>query len=116
MRLQQIFVNLIGNSLKFSEHGKIAVRIKLDKKSGNIVTLIMEVEDEGIGISKEKHKTIFEPFNQLGDPLTSKYGGTGLGLSIARRLVEMMNGEMGLASELGKGSKFYFTVDLQLPE
>ncbi|HYV94860.1 MAG TPA: PAS domain S-box protein [Chitinophagales bacterium] len=116
MRLQQIFVNLIGNAVKFSEHGKIVARIKREGKTGNVVRLIIEVEDEGIGISKEKYRTIFEPFTQLGDPFTSKYGGTGLGLSIARRLVEMMHGEMGVDSEPGKGSKFYFTVEMQVPE
>lgn len=115
LRLQQIFVNLIGNAIKFSEHGKISVRLKLKEKLNDRIVLAAEVEDEGIGIAEEKHEAIFEPFNQLGDPLTTKYGGTGLGLSIARRLVEMMEGEIDLESESGKGSKFYFTVQLQVP-
>ncbi len=116
MRLQQVFVNIIGNAIKFSEHGKIVTDIKLSGKKKDSVTLLVEIEDEGIGISKEKHEAIFEPFNQLSDPFTTKYGGTGLGLSISKRLVQMMDGDIGLESEPGKGSKFHFTVQMQLPE
>lgn len=115
MRLQQIFINLIGNALKFSEQGQISAGVRIKEKHKDHLILLAEIEDQGIGISKDKHEKIFEPFNQIGDPLTTKYRGTGLGLSIARHLVEMMSGKLGVDSEPGKGSKFYFTFKLQLP-
>jgi len=115
MRLQQIFVNIIGNAVKFSDHGTVEVRLKRQNSGDEKVILYAEVKDEGIGIPKDRQEAIFEAFHQLGDPYTSKYGGTGLGLSITKRLISMMDGTIGVDSEPGKGSLFHFTVDLGLP-
>jgi PAS domain S-box-containing protein len=110
MRFQQVMVNLIGNAVKFSKDGDIRINAKLQGIDDNRVTILTEVIDEGIGIEKEKHEVIFEPFSQIEHLLTRKYGGTGLGLSIAKKLVNMMHGDIGVESEPGKGSRFYFTV------
>jgi len=96
--------------VKFSKDGEIKINAKLQGIDDNRVTILTEVIDEGIGIEKEKHKVIFEPFSQIEHLLTRKYGGTGLGLSIAKKLVNMMHGDIGVESEPGKGSRFYFTV------
>ncbi len=116
LRLRQIFVNLLSNAVKFSSKGKVNVRVKLRKVVDKKAYIFVEIEDKGIGIPKDKLESIFVAFNQIGDPYTSKYGGTGLGLSIAKRLVNLMKGEIGVESEPKKGSKFFFTVCLQLPE
>ncbi|MCY7410230.1 MAG: PAS domain S-box protein, partial [Chitinophagales bacterium] len=113
-RLQQIFVNLLGNAIKFSRNGKVNVNVKLKESAENLAKLYIEIEDKGIGIPADKHESIFEAFNQLGDPYTSKFGGTGLGLSIARRLVNLMGGEISVRSELGKGSVFFFTASFKI--
>jgi PAS domain S-box-containing protein len=114
MRLRQVFVNLIGNSVKFSKNGTIRVHSLCKHFLDKTLTIYTEVTDEGIGIEKEKQNLIFEPFNQIDDPLTRQYGGTGLGLSIAKKLVNMMHGEIGVDSEPGKGSKFHFTVQMNI--
>jgi PAS domain S-box-containing protein len=115
MRLQQVFVNLIGNAVKFSDHGTISVSLSLGAKSAGSAVINAEVADEGIGIPKDRLESIFEAFHQVSDPRTSKYGGTGLGLSITRKLLEMMHGSIGVESEQGKGSRFSFDVKLGLP-
>jgi signal transduction histidine kinase len=79
------------------------------------LTIYTEVIDEGIGIEKEKQNIIFDAFNQIDNPLTRKYGGTGLGLPIAKKLITMMYGEIGVESEPGKGSKFHFTIQVNVP-
>jgi signal transduction histidine kinase/CheY-like chemotaxis protein/HPt (histidine-containing phosphotransfer) domain-containing protein len=124
-RLRQIIVNLVGNSLKFTESGEISVIVeKVDEKedktapdrlpAGHSIFLRFAVRDTGIGIPKDKFGTIFESFTQLDGSYTRKYGGTGLGLSISRQLVQLMGGHIDCESEEGKGSVFYFTIPFRL--
>jgi len=115
-RLRQILLNLIGNALKFTEQGEILVKMSLplvdvwdDKKP----LVKFEVIDPGIGISIEQQKKLFTSFSQADGSTTRKYGGTGLGLSICKRLVELMNGEIGVNSELGDGATFWFTIQCE---
>ena len=104
-RLQQSLINLIGNALKFTETGHVYVRVSTEKKD-NLMHIRFDVEDTGIGIPLERQEEIFELFAQ-GDMTTSrKYGGTGLGLTITRQLARLLNGELTLTSEPGKGSTF----------
>lgn len=115
-RLSQILLNLLSNAIKFTEKGKISIRVR--RLSGNeSIMLRFEIEDTGIGISKDAQERIFEDFFQANPSTTRKYGGTGLGLSICKRLVEMMSGEIGVVSEVGRGSMFWFTstFDNSLP-
>lgn len=111
-RLRQILLNLIGNAIKFTDKGKISIRIKKESTEEDALYIRFEVEDTGIGIPEEKQKLLFSPFTQLDSSTTRKRGGTGLGLAISRQLVELMNGEIGVASEESKGSTFYFTAKL----
>ncbi|TGM55954.1 response regulator [Leptospira biflexa] len=106
-RIQQILINLIGNAMKFTEIGKIYVDASLsnDQKS-----LCLTVEDTGIGIPNEKLNSIFESFTQVDSSTTRRYGGTGLGLTITKKLILMMNGEISVQSQLGKGSKFILNI------
>ena len=117
-RLRQILLNLIGNALKFTEQGQIVVKVSLpvvDEWDVKKPIIKFEVVDTGIGISKEQQKNLFRSFSQADGSTTRKYGGTGLGLSICRRLVELMNGEIGVNSELSKGATFWFTIQTEEP-
>jgi signal transduction histidine kinase/ActR/RegA family two-component response regulator len=109
-RLRQILLNLVGNALKFTEHGRVEVRARQASADAERVELEVEIEDTGIGVSPERQQAIFEPFVQADGSTTRRFGGTGLGLTIARRLVEEMGGEIGLASAPGLGSTFRFTA------
>ncbi len=109
-RLRQILVNLAGNSIKFTEHGEIVVRIAEEFRVDERILLHFSVTDTGIGIPFEKQAEIFQPFTQVDGSTTRKYGGTGLGLTITRQLVEIMGGRIWLESEPGKGSTFHFTA------
>ena len=114
LKLSQIFINLIGNSLKFTQNGDVVVRVSKINKKDNKVTLRFEIEDNGVGISKKKQKSIFESFSQASLQINRKFGGTGLGLSIVKNLLELMGSRIQLDSELGKGSKFWFDLVLEV--
>jgi PAS domain S-box-containing protein len=114
-RLRQVLVNLVGNAIKFTHLGQVAVDVTCDASSDHIAKLLFKVSDTGIGIPAEKHALIFEPFTQSDGSSTRKYGGTGLGLSVCKRLVELMGGKIWLESAAGRGSTFYFTVPFGLP-
>lgn len=111
LKLSQILINLISNSIKFTEDGNIWVRIKETDRTPQKVTIFFEVEDTGDGISKKKQNVIFESFSQGSLQINRKYGGTGLGLSIVKNLLELMGSKIHLESKLGEGSKFWFSLD-----
>ncbi|HEX2900495.1 MAG TPA: response regulator [Bacteroidia bacterium] len=114
-RLKQVLINLVSNALKFTEEGEVEVEVKLMHQADNAVRLLFEVADTGIGIPKEKQKAIFESFTQASSDTTRKFGGTGLGLTICKRLVESQGGKIGLRSEAGNGSVFFFELVFGLP-
>ncbi|WP_374030887.1 ATP-binding protein [Bdellovibrio bacteriovorus] len=110
-RIRQVLSNLISNSIKFTTEGFI--RVELMKNQTNMEgNLIFHVSDTGIGIPREKIPQLFQPFTQADSTITRKFGGTGLGLSISKRLVKMMNGDITIESELHRGSRFSFSLDL----
>jgi signal transduction histidine kinase/DNA-binding response OmpR family regulator len=111
-RLRQIMVNLLGNAVKFTEHGEVELEVSLATQEPGELGLHFIVRDTGIGIPKEKQQLIFDAFTQVDGSTTRKYGGTGLGLSISARLVAAMNGKIWVESEPGKGSAFHFTAAL----
>jgi CheY-like chemotaxis protein len=110
LRLRQVLLNLIGNAIKFTEEGEVAIVVDVEDDDGEEVMLHVWVKDTGIGIPKEKQQVVFEAFAQADGSTTRKYGGTGLGLAISTRLVQMMGGEIHLESEHGKGATFHFTA------
>ncbi|WP_303317124.1 ATP-binding protein [Flavivirga abyssicola] len=113
LKISQILINLIGNSIKFTKDGDIWIRVyKIEEKS-NVYTLRFEVEDNGIGISQEKQDNMFESFSQGSIQINRKYGGTGLGLSIVKGLIDILKGKIYVRSELEKGTTFYFEIPLE---
>ncbi|WP_029038398.1 response regulator [Salinimicrobium xinjiangense] len=116
LKISQILINLIGNSIKFTENGDIWVRVKKLNQTDARVLLRFEVQDNGEGISKEKQKAIFENFTQGSLQINRKFGGTGLGLSIVKNLLNLMESEIHLESELGEGSLFYFELNFEAVE
>ncbi len=117
-RLRQVLINLINNAVKFTEKGEVSVHARLLEPATDIREAVLEfsVHDTGIGIPADRVGALFEAFMQVDASTTRKYGGTGLGLAICKRLVELMGGEIGVTSELGKGSVFSFTVRAPLAE
>jgi len=116
VRLSQILTNLIGNAIKFTTKGSVTIKLSpLQQAEGNTI-IRFEVIDTGIGIPKDKFATIFRSFSQADTATTRKYGGTGLGLSITKRLLELQNSKIRLKSEVGKGSTFYFDLQLAIGE
>ena len=116
-RIRQICVNLVGNAIKFTEKGEVAVSVKPIASRGDIMEIHFCVRDTGIGIPAAKQTQIFDPFAQADGSTTRKFGGTGLGLTICKKLVHMMGGDMWVESELGAGSQFHFALPFRvLPE
>ena len=111
-RLRQILMNLLGNAIKFTHAGEIALKVYSSSPRKDTIELHCEVSDTGIGIPPGKLETVFQSFSQADASTTREYGGTGLGLTISRRLVEMMGGRIWVESEVGKGSTFHFTMEV----
>jgi protein-histidine pros-kinase len=111
-RLRQVIINLIGNAIKFTERGEVVLEVSLERFQAGSVVLRFAVRDTGIGVPKDKQKAIFEAFSQADATTTRKFGGTGLGLAICARLVQLMEGQIGLDSEPSVGSTFHFTARL----
>ncbi|MBZ9630689.1 response regulator [Salegentibacter sp. LM13S] len=116
LKISQILINLIGNSIKFTEDGDIWINVTKNSREGNIVLLDFEIKDNGEGISKEKQKAIFENFTQGSTQINRKFGGTGLGLSIVKNLLSLLGSEIKLESDLGKGSTFAFQLKFEAKE
>ncbi|HWZ46185.1 MAG TPA: ATP-binding protein [Candidatus Saccharimonadales bacterium] len=113
VRLSKVMVNLVGNAIKFTHHGNIAVRVSVEEDGSERCKLRFAVSDTGIGIPPEGQKLIFEPFAQVDGSMTRSYGGSGLGLTISTRLVTMMGGEIWVESGVGQGTSIHFTVELK---
>jgi signal transduction histidine kinase/CheY-like chemotaxis protein len=113
LKLSQVFMNLIGNAIKFTKDGEVTVIAKLLKKENEEVKIYFEVKDDGIGISKEKQQSIFEGFEQGSIQINREYGGTGLGLTIVKSLLKLFGSKIQLKSSLGEGSSFFFEVDMK---
>jgi two-component system sensor histidine kinase/response regulator len=112
-RLRQILMNLAGNAVKFTDQGEVVISVEVEQETDQRARLLISVADTGMGISQEKQERIFESFTQADGSTTRRYGGTGLGLSICKRLVELMGGQVGVQSQPGKGSRFWFKIALE---
>ncbi|HWX04162.1 EAL domain-containing protein [Collimonas sp.] len=116
MRLRQVLINLVGNALKFTGHGQVAVRISRNEENGERFSLRIEVSDTGIGMDQDAAIHVFDSFAQANSATARQYGGTGLGLAICKQLVELMGGKIGVASAPGQGATFWFTIVCQSAE
>lgn len=124
-RLRQVLANLVGNAVKFTEHGQVTVQVGLEQATGDprlarsvgdSVGLYFRVQDSGIGITSEALPRLFQPFSQVDTSITRRFGGTGLGLTISKRLVELMSGRIWVESNVEMGSTFHFTITAQIGE
>src|SRR5690606_34817317 len=113
LKISQILINLIGNAIKITKDGDIWVRVKKHIQTNDDYIIRFEIEDNGIGITKEKQENMFESFSQGSIQINRKYGGTGLGLSIVKGLIDILKGKIYLKSELGKGSTFFFEIPME---
>ncbi|HUS05049.1 MAG TPA: response regulator [Bryobacteraceae bacterium] len=111
-RLKQILINLASNAIKFTDHGEVVIGAKLVEETESAAIVAFDISDTGIGIAPEQQARLFQSFSQADSSTTRKYGGTGLGLAICTRLVKLMEGQIGVESETGKGSRFWFTARL----
>ncbi len=109
-RIRQVLTNLVSNAIKFTENGKVSVMVYLVREENEEIELRFRISDTGIGIPPEKLENLFQPFSQADGSINRKFGGTGLGLAICKQLVKIMNGEIGVESEVEKGSTFWFTA------
>ncbi|MBL4715680.1 MAG: response regulator [Bacteroidia bacterium] len=116
VRLNQIFINLVGNALKFTDQGVVKIKVATVEKDEKQCELKFSIIDSGIGIAKDKIDTIFDSFNQASLDTTRKYGGTGLGLTITKRLIDLQDGEIDIESELNKGTTFSFILPFKIGE
>jgi PAS domain S-box-containing protein len=114
-RLRQILINLVSNAIKFTDQGAIQIRAYVEEQDQWYTRVRFEVQDTGIGVPADAQKRLFLPFMQIDSSTSRKHGGTGLGLAISKRLVELMNGSMGVISEEGSGSTFWFSLPFRLP-
>ena len=114
-RLRQVMLNLLGNAVKFTERGQILMRVSPHRWNGSEMLALFEIHDTGIGIPEEQKSSLFQVFTQADQTTTRRYGGTGLGLALSKKLVELLGGEIGFQSEVGKGSVFWFTARLGQP-
>lgn len=112
-RLRQILINLCSNAIKFTSRGEVVMRAEAESVAGDIVNVRFSVSDQGIGLKPDEQERLFQPFMQADGSISRRFGGTGLGLSICKRLVSLMNGTIGVDSESGKGSTFWFVVPLE---
>jgi signal transduction histidine kinase len=115
IRVRQVLLNLVGNAIKFTPRGKVAVQVTNESRTDSEAVIRFCVADTGIGIASDRLEIIFEPFCQADGSTTREFGGTGLGLSISKELVELMSGKLWVESEKNKGSVFYFTACFGLP-
>lgn len=115
-RLRQILMNLMSNSVKFTDVGSVTIELIVNHQSDSQIVLTIAVIDTGIGIDKDKQKSIFQPFTQEDGSITRRFGGTGLGLTISAQLVELMGGKIYVDSEKDQGSRFYFTIEVEVEQ
>ncbi|EIC20794.1 response regulator [Thiorhodovibrio frisius] len=115
-RINQILLNYANNAIKFSDHGRISLCMEFQQQADDLLYLYGEVQDQGIGLDEQQIETLFQPFHQVDNSISRRFGGTGLGLAISSHLAELMGGATGVRSELGKGSTFWFRVQVRQPE